>query len=48
LQAASVILAKALLAGTVAARGAMPCLWLFTLRDFLAEIGDLDITTGTA
>jgi len=39
----SVILAKRLLAGTLAARGAMPCLGLFTLEDFLAEVADLDI-----
>ncbi len=39
----SVILAKRLLAGTLMARGAMPCLGLFTLEDFLAEVADLDI-----
>lgn len=43
----SVILAKRLLAGTLTTRGAMPCLGLFTLDDFLAEVADLDIT-GTA
>jgi hypothetical protein len=44
----SVILAKRLLAGTLAAKGAMPCLGLFTLADFLAEAGDLDIEGGIA
>jgi saccharopine dehydrogenase-like NADP-dependent oxidoreductase len=44
----SVILAKRLLAGTVAQRGAMPCLGLFTLADFVAEVADLDITAGVA
>ena len=29
------------------ARGAMPCVGLFTLDEFLAEVGDLDIATGT-
>jgi hypothetical protein len=42
----SVILAKALLSGRLAARGAMPCMGLLTLRDFLSEIADLDITTS--
>jgi hypothetical protein len=45
---ASVILAKRLLAGTLSARGAMPCLGLFTLADFLAEVSDLDMTAGCA
>ncbi len=45
---ASVILAKRLLAGTLSARGAMPCLGLFTLADFLAEVADLDMTAGCA
>ena len=45
---ASVILAKRLLAGTLVARGAMPCLGLFTLADFLAEVADLDMTSGCA
>jgi NAD(P)-dependent dehydrogenase (short-subunit alcohol dehydrogenase family) len=45
---ASVLLAKRLLDGTLHARGAMPCVGLFTLDDFLAEIGDLDMTVGTA
>jgi saccharopine dehydrogenase-like NADP-dependent oxidoreductase len=42
----SVILAKRLLAGTLARRGAMPCLGLFTLAEFLMEVADLDITAG--
>jgi len=45
---ASVILAKRLLAGTLAERGAMPCLGLFTLAEFLAEVTDLDISAGIA
>ena len=44
----SLILAKRLLAGTLARRGAMPCLGLFTLADFLSEVADLDITAGSA
>jgi hypothetical protein len=44
----SVILAKRLLAGAVAQRGAMPCLGLFTLADFVAEVADLDITARVA
>jgi hypothetical protein len=44
----SVILAKRLIAGTLAARGAMPCLGLLTLADFLAEVADLDMTAGLA
>jgi hypothetical protein len=44
----SVILAKRLLAGTLAARGAMPCLDLFTLAEFLAEVTDLDIAAEAA
>ncbi len=44
----SVILAKRLLAGTLAARGAMPCLGLFTLAEFLAEVADLDIRADLA
>jgi hypothetical protein len=43
----SVILAKRLLAGTLADRGAMPCLGLFTLADLLGQVADLDMTTGT-
>jgi hypothetical protein len=42
----AVILAKRLLAGTLAVRGAMPCLGLFTLAEFLSEVADLDITAG--
>jgi Saccharopine dehydrogenase NADP binding domain len=45
---ASVILAKRLLNGTLIVRGAMPCMGLFTVADFLGEIGDLAITAGTA
>jgi hypothetical protein len=44
----SVLLAKRLIAGALAARGAMPCMGLFTLSEFLAEIADLDIAAGTA
>jgi hypothetical protein len=43
----SVLLAKRLIAGTLSLRGAMPCVGLFTLAEFLAEIADLDITAGT-
>ena len=43
----AVLLAKRLLRGEMTARGAMPCLGLFTLDEFLAEIGDLDIAVGT-
>ena len=39
----SVILAKRLAAGTGSAPGARPCLALFTLPDFEAEVSDLDI-----
>jgi NAD(P)-dependent dehydrogenase (short-subunit alcohol dehydrogenase family) len=45
---ASVLLAKRLLDGSLTARGAMPCVGLFTLDDFLAEIADLDMEVGTA
>ena len=45
---ASVLLAKRLLDGSLQTRGAMPCVGLFTLDEFLAEVGDLDITAGTA
>jgi hypothetical protein len=44
----SVLLAKPLLAGALATRGAMPCVGLFTLDEFLAEIADLDIVAGLA
>jgi hypothetical protein len=45
---ASVILAKKLLSDGLDRHGAMPCLGLFTLGEFLAEVGDLAITTSTA
>lgn len=44
----SVILAKMLLAGSLATRGAMACVGLFTLDDFTREVADLDVTTGIA
>lgn len=44
----SVILAKRLLAGSLSARGAMPCAGLFTLAEFLQEVADLDIKAGLA
>ena len=44
----SVILGKRLLAGTLTTRGAMPCLGLFTLDEFLAEVADLDIEAQVA
>ena len=34
--------------GPGVARGAMPCVGLFTLEAFLAEVADLDITVGSA
>jgi predicted dinucleotide-binding enzyme len=43
---ASLIVAKGLIAGTLHQRGAMPCLGLFTLRDFLGEVADLDIAAA--
>jgi hypothetical protein len=43
----SVLVAMRLLSGALATRGAMPCLGLFTLAEFLAEIADLDMTVGT-
>lgn len=43
----AVILAKKLAAGTLAERGAMPCLGLFTLDEFSREVADLDIRHGT-
>ena len=45
---AAVVLTRRLLDGTLQARGAMPCVGLFTLGQFLTEIGDLDIVAGTA
>jgi hypothetical protein len=44
----SVLVAKRLLDGTLQARGAMPCVGLFTLDEFLVEVADLDITAGSA
>jgi hypothetical protein len=44
----SALLAKQLLAGTLAARGAMPCVGLLPLDALLAEIADLDIVAGVA
>jgi hypothetical protein len=44
----SVLLAKRLIAGTLSLRGAVPCVGLFTLDDFLAEVSDLDVATGLA
>jgi hypothetical protein len=43
---ASMIVAKRLIVGTLQQRGAMPCLGLFTLADFLTEVADLDIGAG--
>jgi saccharopine dehydrogenase-like NADP-dependent oxidoreductase len=40
----SVVLALKLAAGTLAARGARPCLDLLTLDEFRAEVADLEIT----
>jgi hypothetical protein len=44
----AVILARKLAQGRLNARGAMPCLGLFTLEEFRAEIADLAIRTGWA
>jgi len=44
----SVVLAKGLLAGRLAARGAMPCVGLLALNDVLEEFADLDISTALA
>jgi hypothetical protein len=44
----SVLLAKRLLRGTLTSRGAMPCVGLFTLDEFLAEVADLDVVAGAA
>jgi hypothetical protein len=44
----SVILAKRLIAGTLAVRGAMPCVGLFTLGDFMSEVADLRIEATIA
>ena len=43
---AAVLLARKLLAGALPARGAMPCMGLFTLDEFVAETSDLDMSTG--
>ncbi len=45
--APSVVVARKLLSGALAVRGAMPCLGFFTLDELLAEIADLDISVGT-
>ena len=44
----SVLLTKQLLDGTLQTRGAMPCVGLFTLDQFITELGDLDIAAGIA
>jgi hypothetical protein len=44
----AVLLTRRLLDGSLQVRGAMPCIGLLSLDDILAEIADLDITTGTA
>ena len=44
----SVILAKRLLAGALTRRGAMPCLGLFALDEFMAEAADLDMEAHAA
>ena len=44
----SAILAKRLLAGALTRRGAMPCLGLFTLDEFMAEAADLDMEAHAA
>jgi hypothetical protein len=43
---AALIVAKGLMAGALRQRGAMPCLGLFTLADFLGEVADLDIAAA--
>ena len=42
------MVARKLLSGVLARRGAMPCLGLFTLDELVAEIADLDMSAGTA
>jgi hypothetical protein len=42
----AVLIAKRLLAGRLAARGAMPCVGLLSLDDLLAELADLDVAAG--
>lgn len=44
----AVLLAKRLLGGTLASGGAVPCVGLFSLDEFLAEIADLDVAAGMA
>ena len=44
----AVILAKRLAAGTLTARGAMPCVGLFSLGDFTQEVADLNIRQSFA
>jgi hypothetical protein len=44
----AVMVARKLLSGELARRGAMPCLGLFTLDELVEEIADLDISAGTA
>ena len=41
---AAVVLARKLVQGRRPARGALPCLGLVSLEDFMAEVADLDIT----
>ncbi len=45
---ASVVLARKLVRGEVATRGAMPCMGLFTLAEFMADVADLAITIEPA
>ncbi len=42
----SLVLARRLIAGTLTARGATPCLGLLSLEEVLAEVADLDMTAG--
>lgn len=42
----SVILAKKLMDGSLTARGATPCVGLFSLEDFMSDVDDLDITAA--
>jgi len=42
---AAVVLARKLARGTLTARGARPCMGLFTLPEFLAELAGLDVRT---
>ena len=44
---ASVLVARKLARGELGARGAMACLGLFTLAEFMAEVGDLNVRAGT-